>query len=402
MQIVVEQLSGVSTADQRIEVVERKGLGHPDSICDAVMEEAARALSREYRSMFGTILHHNLDKALLVGGAAERKFGGGRITEPMRLIFGDRATLEAQGRKIPVEEIVVETAKAWFRRNLRFVDPEKNVSYQMEIRPGSSELSNIFAGKKRWLGANDTSAGVGFAPLTETEAIVLETELHLNSHEFKEQHPETGEDVKIMAIRRDRDLQLTVAMPLIDRFIADEQAYFEIKRAALRAIREIVRSRADAFANIKISLNTADEKGKGLAGIYLTVTGTSAEHADSGEVGRGNRVHGLISFNRPTSLEAAAGKNAVSHIGKIYNLLAHKMAHKIYEEIPGMKDVTILLVSEIGVPINRPALAAAKILMQQRKKFAPVANKIRSTIRHELQHLPEFIEDVLAGKYPVT
>ena len=66
--------------------------------------------------------------------------------------------------------------------------------------------------------------------------------------------------------------------------------------------------------------------------MYLTLLGTSAEQGDSGQVGRGNRVCGLISLNRPMSVEAAAGKNPVSHVGKIYNVLAHELAMRIYAE----------------------------------------------------------------------
>ena len=63
-----------------------------------------------------------------------------------------------------------------------------------------------------------------------------------------------------------------------------------------------------------------DPKASDESGIYLTVTGLSAEQGDDGEVGRGNRVNGLITPSRAMSLEAAAGKNAVAHVGKLYNL----------------------------------------------------------------------------------
>lgn len=37
-----------------------------------------------------------------------------------------------------------------------------------------------------------------------------------------------------------------------------------------------------------------------MGGMYLTVLGTLAEDADSGEVGLGNQVNGLIPMNRPS------------------------------------------------------------------------------------------------------
>ena len=90
--ITVEILANKPVAEQDVEIVERKGVGHPDYICDAIMESISVALSQEYLKRFGDILHHNIDKGLLVAGQVERKFGGGRIIKPMELIIGDRAT----------------------------------------------------------------------------------------------------------------------------------------------------------------------------------------------------------------------------------------------------------------------------------------------------------------------
>ena len=327
--IFVERLGGLSVAERMVEIVERKGLGHPDSVCDAIMEQVSLALSREYMKRFGVILHHNIDKGLLVAGEVERKFGGGRVVEPMKLIFGDRATFKVKDSSIPVNDIAIDTAKQWFKDNLRFVDPDKHVRYQVEIKPASVELQDIFSRGGKGFSANDTSAAVGYAPLTETETVVLESEIYLNSSDFKEQFPETGEDVKIMGYRRCRELTLTIAIPFLDRYIQDEPAYFEKKRAVSTAIEDFVMAKCSNFDKVAVFVNTLDREGRGLCGMYLSVLGTSAEDADSGEVGRGNRVNGIIALNRPSAAEAAAGKNAVSHVGKIYNILTHRMAHTI-------------------------------------------------------------------------
>ncbi len=201
--ILIERLHSSPVGEQAVEIVERKGLGHPDSICDAIMEAVSRALVREYLRRFGRVLHHNLDKGLLVAGRAEHRFGGGTIVAPMGLIFGDRATTEVGGEHIPVGDIAVDTAKGWLRNHLPEVDPERHVRYQVEIAPGSQALTEIFhAGTPHGLlGANDTSAAVGYAPLTETERLVRQTEAHLNSLTFKRSFPESGTDVKIMGFR---------------------------------------------------------------------------------------------------------------------------------------------------------------------------------------------------------
>ena len=121
--ILLESLDRTPVEEQGVELVERKGVGHPDSICDAIMEEISVALCREYKQTFGRILHHNIDKSLLVAGRTSPRLGGGTVDEPMRLIFGDRAVYEYRGKKIPVSEIAEETAKKWLRGNLRFVTP---------------------------------------------------------------------------------------------------------------------------------------------------------------------------------------------------------------------------------------------------------------------------------------
>jgi S-adenosylmethionine synthetase len=167
------------------------------------------------------------------------------------------------------------------------------------------------------LGANDTSAAVGCAPLSETERLVLETERYLNSPAYKARFPETGEDVKVMGVRAGLRLDLMVAMPVLDRYVMHDTEYFRGKEAAYEDLLAHLRSQLWQLQDLTLHLNTLDRQGVGLAGMYLSVLGTSAEDADSGEVGRANQVNGLIALNRPRGSEAAAGKNPVSHVGKI-------------------------------------------------------------------------------------
>ncbi|MEM1602494.1 MAG: methionine adenosyltransferase [Candidatus Bathyarchaeia archaeon] len=391
----------VPLEEQEIEIVERKGLGHPDTICDSIMNEVSVNLCKEYLDKVGTILHHNIDKSLLVAGEVEVRFGGGVVKRPMKLIFGDRATFEANNIKFPVSEIAIQTAKGWFKRNLRFVDPERHVIYQVEIQPGSQALTDIFRRGGKVLEANDTSAAVGWAPLTRTERIVLELEKYLNSEGFKKRFPETGEDIKVMAFRRNRNLRLTVSMAFIDRFISDEKEYFERKEAVLEDMREFVDKRGDCFERIHIELNTLDMPGRGVDGVYMTVLGTSADGADSGQVGRGNRVNGVISLNRPQCSEAAAGKNPVSHVGKIYNLLTHRIAERIYNEVGGLKEVYVWMLSRIGQPVDKPVIAAVQLLADSEAYFNAVKKRAEEIVIYELENIDKFIMDLAYGKIPV-
>ncbi|MCX6660335.1 MAG: methionine adenosyltransferase [Candidatus Bathyarchaeota archaeon] len=394
--IVLDELRQKPLQEQRTEICERKGLGHPDTICDAVMEEVSKALSMEYIKRFGSIMHHNVDKSLLVAGETEIAFGGGKVLKPMLLVFGDRATFTVGSETIPVEEITIKTTKEWIKNNLRLVDPEKHIKYQVELKRGSQALTDIFQRKEKFLGANDTSAAVGFAPLTPTEQIVRDTEFFLNDALFKSDFPETGEDIKVMGLREDDTLHLTVGMAFVDSYIDSEAKYFRLKEEVLDEIKKYVEPRVKM--KVDVDLNTADRPGRGLGGLYLTVLGTSADGGDCGQVGRGNRVNGIIPLNRPTCSEAACGKNPVSHVGKIYNLLTYKIAEEVYEKVPGVKEVYVWLLSQIGRPINMPKVASAQLVLEPNTRMKDVEASVKETIQAQLDTIDKFCMELAYGK----
>jgi S-adenosylmethionine synthetase len=395
--IIVEDWKQTPLERQRIEIVERKGLGHPDSICDAIADQISIGLSKEYLKKAGTILHHNIDKSLLVAGETENRFKGGIVKQPILFVLGDRATSVIDGQKIDVHEIAIRSAKNWFKKNMRFIDPDKHIKYQVEIKPGSVGLTDIFKRKGEVLGANDTSAAVGYAPMTRTEKIVRQTERYMNSPEFKKRFPESGEDVKVMAFRDKNDLKLTVAMAFVDKYISSEADYFEKKEKILEDINRYIAVNTN-FDLVDVKLNTLDMKGRGMGGLYLTVLGTSADSGDSGQVGRGNRVNGLISLNRPFSSEAAAGKNPVSHVGKIYNFLTFRIAQKVCDQVKGIEEVYIWLLSKIGAPIDHPTIAAAQVVMKDDDNIGKTKQSINEVLDKELENIQEFCMELAEGK----
>jgi len=398
--IIVENLKHTPIEQQRLEIVERKGLGHPDSMCDAIMEQLSVRLSKEYLERAGSVLHHNVDKSLLVAGEAEPRFGGGVVKQPMLLVFGDRATSEINGVKLDVEEIAIDVAKKWFRENMRFIDPEKHVKYQVELKPGSVGLVDIFKRKGEVLGANDTSAAVGYAPLTRTEKIVLGIERFLNSREFKNRFPESGEDIKVMGYRSNNSLNLTISMAFVDRFVNSEEEYFEKKVKITDEIKKFVEANTN-FDKVNIQLNSLDRRGRGIGGVYLTVLGTSADSGDSGQVGRGNRVNGLISLNRPFCSEAAAGKNPVSHVGKIYNILTFRIAQHVYEQVPEVEEAYVWLLSKIGNPIDQPTVAAAQVVMKGNNSLEKVRHEIEEVLDYELENIDKLCMELAQGKISI-
>jgi S-adenosylmethionine synthetase len=397
--LCVEALTQTPVEGQRIELVERKGKGHPDSICDAVAEVVSLALCRTYQATFGRILHHNTDKAMLVAGRTLPRLGGGEVVEPMRLVLGDRAANEYHGKRIEVGAIAEASAKGWLRENLRFVDPERHLVFQNEVKEGSPELTDIF--EREFIGSNDTSAAVGYAPLTETERLVLAAEQWLNSPGFQQRFPEAGEDVKVMGVRRDRDLTLTVALAFVDRFVPDTRSYFDRKEEMRLALTEFLTGKLHALDHVAVHLNTLDDPTRGDRGMYLTVLGTSAEGGDCGQVGRGNRVNGVMPLNRPISSEAAAGKNPVSHVGKIYTLLTHHIASQIVQRVQGVVEVYLWLCSQIGQPINAPLIAATQVILQEGVGLPDVQPAIEAIIQQELSDIHQFSERLARGELTV-
>jgi S-adenosylmethionine synthetase len=318
----------------------------------------------------------------------------------MRLVIGDRATVVWEGKRIPVGDIAETSAKRWLADHLRFVDPQHHLVCQNELQPGSPELTDIFARQR--LSANDTSAAVGYAPLSETERCVLAAEQWLNDANVKRQFPEVGEDIKVMGYRQGRQLTLTIAMAFVDRFIPNERTYFERKAAIRDALHSYLLADLRDIDHLDIHINTLDQPGRGVSGMYLTVLGTSAEGADGGQVGRGNRVNGIISLNRPAGNEAAAGKNPVSHVGKIYNLLSHQIAHHVYTLIEPVEEIYVWLCSQIGAPVEEPWVAAVQVQLQAGVDLPDVEGTIADIVRAELTNLPTFTAQLMHGALPVA
>ncbi|WFO76151.1 methionine adenosyltransferase [Desulfurococcaceae archaeon MEX13E-LK6-19] len=397
--IVVEPIKFTPMDEVDVELVERKGLGHPDYIADSAAEAASRALCEYYIKNFGTILHHNLDKVLLVGGQAKPRFGGGEVLHPIFILVSGRATTDVivNGRiePVPVGKLVVKAVKDWIRNNFRFLDPDIHVIVDYRIGKGSADLVEVFKAKGKAPLANDTSIGVGFAPLSTLEKLVFETERLLNSKEFKSKVPAVGEDIKVMGLRNRSKIDLTIAAAIVSSQVHDIDEYVNVKEEIKNAVLDLA-SKLAPNHDVHVHVNTADMIEKGV--VYLTVTGTSAEHGDDGATGRGNRANGLITPMRPMSLEATAGKNPVNHVGKIYNVAASIIANRIYREVKGVREVYVKLLSQIGKPIDQPLIADVKVVPEGNELPAHIISDIRGIVDDELARITRLTDLILRGE----
>ena len=392
--IRVEPVDGRAVEDQDVEIVERKGLGHPDSLCDGIAEHVSQALARAYLDRVGKVLHYNTDETQLVAGRSAPAFGGGEVIDPIYLLITGRATKEYEGTKIPAETIALRAARDYIDEQFPFVDFGTDVVVDVKLGEGSGDLQEVFGEDGTQVPmSNDTSFGVGHAPLTETERIVLETERQLNGR-YSDEHPAVGQDIKVMGKRESETIDVTVAVAAVDRYVDGIEGY----DAVMEGVRAFVEDLAAEYTDrtVRVHVNTADDYEEG--SIYLTTTGTSAEQGDDGSVGRGNRANGLITPNRSMSMEATSGKNPVNHIGKIYNLLATQIAEAVVAEVDGLREIRIRLLSQIGKPIDDPHVADASLVTEDGVEIADVEEEVEAVVDRELADVSSITQRVIDGE----
>jgi S-adenosylmethionine synthetase len=378
--------------DTFFEVVERKGRGHPDSLSDAIAEALSLAYSRYTHERFGRVLHHNVDKVLLSAGVSQPRFGGGRVTTPITVVLGGRAVNACEGATIPVAALAEDTARTVLREALHALEIDRHVRVQTLIHPGSADLVGLFQDAGAVSLANDTSIGVGYAPLDALESAVLAIEGRLTDPSVARGDPAIGEDVKVMGIRREGRVDLTIACAMVDRHLPDAPAYEAAKRRVAETAAREAKRHLDGV--IDVAVNAADDARSGR--LFLTVTGTSAEAGDDGEAGRGNRANGLITPGRPMTMESLAGKNPISHAGKLYNLMAGLIAQAAVRDVPGVAAAECTMVSRIGAPIDRPASIDLAIATQGDCALHDIEPALGEIVARHLAWLPGLWHDLLA------
>jgi S-adenosylmethionine synthetase len=394
--IIIKELIQKPIEEQEVEIVERKGIGHPDSISDGIAESVSRALCHAYLENFDGILHHNTDEVQITAGESDPHFGGGEIIKPIDILLTGRGVSEFEGKKIGIDRIAIMAAKNYLKENIINLDVESSAVVECKIGHGSGDLVDVF-GRDGMPSSNDTSFGVGFAPFSETEKIVMEVEELLNSKDFKKKYPQVGEDIKVMGLRENNKITLTTAVAMVSKYVDGIDTYINVKEELNDIITDLAQSKTER--EVETFINTGDDNNSSTEkGYYLTVTGTSAEMGDDGSVGRGNRANGLITPNRPMSMEATSGKNPINHVGKIYNLLSNKMAEQITSEIDGIQQIHIMILSQIGKPIDHPKAASAQIIVKEGHSISSVHKDVEGIMDNWLEDVGKITEMMVKGK----
>jgi S-adenosylmethionine synthetase len=345
-----------------VEVVERKGVGHPDTLSDGVAEAISRAYSRYTLEHFGEVAHHWVDKCMLIGGESEIKFGSGRLVKPMTLLVVGKASERVGTQDIPVHEIVDEAARAFFRERLPLLDEaDLRIEYQLNsavgagrparwYRPGSSaDLTPLTEVR-----SNDAVICSAYAPLSLLEQAVLRIEQHLNGAAFKSRRPEIGSDIKVLGTRVEQDVDIVACVPFIASLTPTAEFYADGKTSVTVEIAELA-AKIMPSHRLTVRVNTRDDG----EAVYMTATGTASDTGDVGVVGRGNRVNGLIAPGRVTSIEAPAGKNPSYHGGKIYSVLALDLAAAAAERTG--QETNVIITTSTGNLLSEPDLVAVEV-----------------------------------------
>lgn len=375
--IYVEGLNEIPVPMKDIEIVERKGIGHPDSVADALAEEVSRALCKMYKKEFGHVLHHNTDETQIAAGAAAPRFGGGAIIDPAYILLVGRATTHVgEGedlKSLPCKPVALKAAREYLKKTFPNLDVDSEIILDAKLGMGSDDLTGVYKASGHM--ANDTSFGVGYAPYSITDRITLETEEYING-KMKEALPETGQDVKVMTSRVGNKLTTTIACAIIDKHVEDATAYKAVCEDMYNKVYDnALKIIGDEKMEFNLEINTGDDYDRHV--YYLTCTGLSQEMGDDGSVGRGNRCNGLITPYRPMSMEATSGKNPITHIGKIYNVMSKLIAEDVAKKVTNEAEIRVRLLSQIGKPVSEPLNASVQIVLPDAEKN-PNLSKWRS------------------------
>ena len=374
--IYVNGINQVPVPKRQIEIVERKGIGHPDSVADGVAETVSESLCAMYIKEVGHVLHHNTDQTEVVAGISAPKFGGGEIVKPVYILMDGRATtyIEKDGKEVslPVESTALKGVRKYLKKTYPYLDIDSDVILDTKLGMGSDDLTGVYKASNYL--SNDTSFGVGFAPFSVTDELTFQTERYINGA-LKKKIPEAGQDVKVMCSRVGKDITMTIACAMVDRFIDDPTSCKSAVEDLTKSVQDFGAGIIDKYGdgeNLVVDVNTGDDYERGV--YYLTVTGLSQEMGDDGSVGRGNRCNGLITPFRPMSMEATSGKNPITHVGKIYNVLSTMIAKDVAKKVKADAEIHVRLLSQIGHTISDPLNANIDII-NENAADSPKLNK---------------------------
>jgi len=329
-----------------IQIVERKGIGHPDVLADSIAEVASIAYSSYCLKNFGTVLHHNFDKVVVRGGLAKSEFGSGTMQAPVMIEINGRCSDCFGNQQIPFQDIIEEAVKRFLARILPHLKPRwVNIEFktttfshsQYWFRPRDiTDVPDAFKPH-----ANDTALTIGYWPLSPTEELALKIEKLFYLPNGQPKYSQIGQDIKILIHQTPTNLTIIMCVPLIAQLTHSSQEYQDTIEQIHEDVKNCVLESELGIRKINLFINTADKR-KRPESHYLLVTGSCLEAGEEGVVGRANPLQGVIASFRPHSVEAPFGKNPQYHVGKVWGFLAQKVAWYLSQVLNSPVEVQII------------------------------------------------------------
>jgi len=97
------------------------------------------------------------------------------------------------------------------------------------------------------------------------------------------------------------------------------------------------------------------------------------------------------------TIEAAAGKNPMSHPGKIYSIVAQQVATSIAADLK-VENAECVLVSQIGRPINDPQIADISLSLPNAETAGTSVRQVTEIVYWHLSRLNSLRDALLAGE----
>ncbi|GAB3732744.1 methionine adenosyltransferase [Nocardiopsis nanhaiensis] len=368
MRMILHDGIAHNPAGTSFDVVERKGIGHPDSLADLIAEEFSLRYSLLGFDRHGFVPNHWVDKVALVGAESEVGFGGYTIHKPISAYLFGKVTRAVGAEPLPIEDLfrtavgnilaeatgsdrIVSSVRV-FVENTAGVGADHPASFYRPSDHGECRNATVNTS------ANDTAFCSAYSPADPADILAIDVENHVNSAAFRDGLSGLGSDVKVLLTRATDVLEATVCLPVFPEAVGSHREY--------RALVAEAHERLDAFINehptvrrlpslTRLSVNTKDHGSSA----YLAPFGTSLGKGDCGLVGRGNKANGVISASGGAGVEALAGKNPMHHTGKLYTLAAARLSDRIHSKLGAPNEV--VLVSRNGDRLDLPSFVGVRL-----------------------------------------
>ena len=357
-----------ASANSGFNVVERKGIGHPDSLADLIAEEFSQRYSLHGLERFGAIPNHWVDKVALVGAEAEVSFGRYTVRKPITAYLFGKVTRSIGDEALPIEDLFRSAVQDVLREATRSDLITRHLRTRVENTAGVAtdhpaafyhpmDAHDCRTSRANLL-ANDTAFCNAYAPTDPLDALAIDLENHANGPAFTEGLKEIGSDIKVMLARAASTLETTICLPVHPEAVASRREYTALVTKAHECLTDFVNDHPVIQRHpwlTRLRVNTKDHG----QGAYLAPFGTSLGKGDCGLVGRGNRANGVISSRGGAGVEALAGKNPMHHTGKLYTLAAARLADRVFAKLDTPNEV--VLVSRNGDPLNDPSFVGVRL-----------------------------------------